>query len=125
MDIKMKNSHAAFILLFLPIPLLAENIKIKNLPQETMYNNWLVSRCIGKSTDSEKTREDAFRSASAYLEFSKLPIDAFDKGEELVSQTLQKHSQGSVKGSYHTMECLSLPQSAEAKIIFKKYEKNE
>ena len=125
MDIKMKNSHAAFILLFLPTPLLAENIKIKNLPQETIYNNWLVSRCIGKSTDSEKTREDAFRSASAYLEFSKLPIDAFDKGEELVSQTLQKHSQGSVKGSYHTMECLSLPQSAEAKIIFKKYEKNE
>ncbi|CAI1652591.1 Uncharacterised protein [Serratia quinivorans] len=121
----MKNSHIALILLFLPTSLLAENLKIESLPQETIYNNWLVSRCIGKSTDSEKTREDAFRSASAYLEFSKLPIDAFDKGEELVSQTLQKHSQGSVKGSYHTMECLSLSQSAEAKIIFKKYEKNE
>jgi len=121
----MKTSHFAFTLLLLPTALLAEDIKIENLSQEAIYSNWLVSRCLGKATDSEKTREDAFRSASAYLEFSKLPLDAFNKGEELVSQSLQKHAQGSVKGSYHTLECLSLPQSAEAKVIFKKYEKNE
>ncbi|WP_230469487.1 T6SS amidase immunity protein Tai4 family protein [Gibbsiella quercinecans] len=93
----------------------------ETLSQETLYKNWLVSRCLSKATDSENTRQDAFRSASAYLEFSKLPMDAFDQGEELINQYLKKNTQGSVKGSYHTMECLSLLQSKEAAGIFEKY----
>jgi len=73
------GSHAA----------LAET-SLNALSQETLYKNWLVSRCIGKSTDSEKTKQDAFRSAAAYLEFSKLPIDAFEQGEKLAEQYAKK-----------------------------------
>nr|SAY43798.1 Uncharacterised protein [Serratia marcescens] len=78
----MKTTHIALALLLVSPMLLAEDIKIENLPQSEIYENWLISRCIGKSTDSEKTKQDAFRSASAYLEFSKLPMDAFEQGEK-------------------------------------------
>lgn len=96
-------------------------MKIENLPQNKIYDNWLISRCIGEFTDSESTRQDAFRSASAYLEFSQLPIEAFDSSEVLIHQYLQKKSSGSVPGSYNTLACLSLPTSEQAKSIFKKY----
>ncbi|HGM5453915.1 T6SS amidase immunity protein Tai4 family protein [Serratia marcescens] len=117
----MKTTHIALALLLVSPILLAEDIKIENLPQSEIYENWLVSRCIGKSTDSEKTKQDAFRSASAYLEFSKLPMDAFEQGEKLAEQYANKNSQGSVKGSYHTLDCLSLQNSSEAKAIFERY----
>ncbi|AGB83036.1 hypothetical protein D781_2785 [Serratia sp. FGI94] len=99
----------------------ANDMKIENLPQNKIYDNWLISRCIGEFTDSESTRRDAFRSASAYLEFSQLPIEAFDSSEVLIHQHLQKKSSGSVPGSYNTLACLSLPASEQAKNIFKKY----
>ncbi|MGL6017152.1 MAG: T6SS amidase immunity protein Tai4 family protein [Gibbsiella quercinecans] len=119
----MKIIHFVFILAAISTPTLANAMSSETLTQETLYKNWLVSRCLGKATDSENTRQDAFRSASAYLEFSKLPMDAFDQGEELINQYLKKNTQGSVKGSYHTMECLSLLQSKEAAGIFDKYSK--
>ncbi|AML57972.1 hypothetical protein AXX16_2271 [Serratia rubidaea] len=99
----------------------ANDMKIENLPQNKIYDNWLISRCIGEFTDSESTRQDAFRSAGAYLEFSQLPIEAFDSSEVLIHQYLQKKSSGSVPGNYNTLACLSLPTSEQAKNIFKKY----
>lgn len=119
----MKTTHIALALLLVSPMLLAEDIKIENLPQSEIYENWLISRCIGKSTDSEKTKQDAFRSASAYLEFSKLPMDAFEQGEKLAEQYANKNSQGSVKGSYHILDCLSLQSSSDAKAIFERYSK--
>lgn len=50
----MKTTHIALALLLVSPMLLAEDIKIENLPQSEIYENWLISRCIGKSTDSEK-----------------------------------------------------------------------
>lgn len=49
----MKTTHIALALLLVSPMLLAEDIKIENLPQSEIYENWLISRCIGKSTDSE------------------------------------------------------------------------
>ncbi|MEW7000800.1 type VI secretion system amidase immunity protein Tai4 [Serratia ureilytica] len=95
---------------------LAEN-SLNALSQEALYKNWLVSRCIGKSTDLVKTKQDAFRSA-AYLELSKLPMDAFEQGEKLAEQYANKNSQGSVQGTYHTLDCLSLQSASEANVIF-------
>ncbi|CAI0724776.1 T6SS amidase immunity protein Tai4 family protein [Serratia entomophila] len=119
----MKITHIFISVIFISPVLLAEEIKIEKLSQDQIYENWLVSRCIGKSTDSEKTKQDAFRSAAAYLEFSKLPIDAFEQGEKLAEQYAKKDTQGSVKGSYHTLECLSLQNANEAKAIFERYSK--
>ncbi|HEJ1089261.1 TPA: hypothetical protein SLP28_002239 [Serratia marcescens] len=99
---------------------LAEN-SLNALSQEALYKNWLVSRCIGKSTDSVKTKQDAFRSAAAYLELSKLPMDAFEQGEKLAEQYANKNSQGSVQGTYHTLDCLSLQSASEANVIFSRY----
>ncbi|CUY59562.1 T6SS amidase immunity protein Tai4 family protein [Serratia marcescens] len=98
---------------------LAEN-SLNALSQEALYKNWLVSRCIGKSTDLVKTKQDAFRSA-AYLELSKLPMDAFEQGEKLAEQYANKNSQGSVQGTYHTLDCLSLQSASEANVIFSRY----
>ena len=121
MDIKVNTLSISIITLLFSTSLFAENIKIENLPQNKIYDNWLISRCIGEFTDSESTRQDAFRTASAYLEFSQLPIEAFDSSEVLIHQYLQKKSSGSVPGSYNTLACLSLPTSEQAKNIFKKY----
>ncbi|MGM7649979.1 hypothetical protein C3458_01260 [Serratia marcescens] len=99
---------------------LAEN-SLNALSQEALYKNWLVSRCIGKSTDSVKTKQDAFRSAAAYLELSELPLDAFEQGEKLAEQYVNKNNQGSVKGSYHILACLSLQSASEANVIFSRY----
>ncbi|RTF21737.1 hypothetical protein D9B84_09725 [Serratia marcescens] len=101
---------------------LAEN-SLNALSQEALYKSWLTSRCIGKSTDSERTKQDAFRSASAYLELSKLPMDAFEQGEKLAEQYANKNSQGSVQGTYHTLDCLSLQNASEVEAIFKHYSK--
>lgn len=90
MDIKVNTLSISIITLLFSTSLFAENIKIENLPQNKIYDNWLISRCIGEFTDSESTRQDAFRSASTYLEFSQLPIEAFDSSEVLIHQYLQK-----------------------------------
>ncbi|MBH1928753.1 T6SS amidase immunity protein Tai4 family protein [Serratia rubidaea] len=121
MDIKVNTLTLLTTTLLFSTSLFAENIKIENLPQNKIYDNWLISRCIGEFTDSESTRQDAFRSASAYLEFSQLPIEAFDSSEVLIHQYLKKKNSGSVPGSYNTLTCLSLPTSEQAQGIFKKY----
>ncbi|MGK0664684.1 T6SS amidase immunity protein Tai4 family protein [uncultured Serratia sp.] len=102
---------------------LAEN-SLNALSQEALYKNWLVSRCLGKFTDSENTRKDAFRSASAYLEFSKLPLSAFEEGEKLVESYLTQERQAATTDSYHTLECLALSQSKDAHKTFIKNKSN-
>ncbi|CAI0708057.1 Uncharacterised protein [Serratia entomophila] len=119
------RKHAYFLLsLLLGSQVVFAETSVDSLPQETLYKNWLISRCLGKFTDSENTRKDAFRSASAYLEFSKLPLSAFEEGEILVERYLKQERQGSTAGSYHTLECLALSQSKEAHNIFIKNKSN-
>jgi len=117
----MKTPHLFLFLMIIPAITLGNNFKTEHLSQKPLYKNWLISRCFGKATDSINSRQDAFRSASAYLEYSELPADAFDESEKLINTYLQKHIQGSMKGSYHTMECLSLAESQAADQIYKKY----
>ncbi|OJH84010.1 hypothetical protein ASJ78_02625 [Serratia marcescens] len=50
-------------------------------------------------------------------------MDAFEQGEKLAEQYANKNSQGSVKGSYHILDCLSLQSSSDAKAIFERYSK--
>ncbi|CAI2422359.1 Uncharacterised protein [Serratia ficaria] len=120
----MKKQSCFIMSLLLSSPLVSAQVAISHLPQEALYQNWLISRCLGKFTDSENTRQDALRSASAYLEFSTLPLIAFEKGEKLIERYLKEKSTGSVPGSYHTLACLRLSHSKEANDIFTAYEKS-
>ncbi|CDJ77521.1 Hypothetical protein SMB2099_2907 [Serratia marcescens SMB2099] len=52
---------------------------------------------------------------------SELPLDAFEQGEKLAEQYANKNNQGSVKGSYHILACLSLQSASEANVIFFRY----
>ncbi|MBH1920852.1 T6SS amidase immunity protein Tai4 family protein [Serratia surfactantfaciens] len=104
--------------------LLLAKTSIDSLPQETLYKNWLFNRCLGEFIDSENTRKDTFRSASAYLQFSKLPLSAFEEGEKLVESYLTQERQAATTDSYHTLECLALSQSKDAHKTFIKNKSN-
>ncbi|ASM17336.1 T6SS amidase immunity protein Tai4 family protein [Serratia marcescens] len=114
----MRKHNNFLVFLLLASQMAFAETSVDSLPQETLYKNWLISRCLGKFTDSENTRKDAFRSASAYLEFSKLPLSAFEEGEKLVESYLTQERQAATTDSYHTLECLALSQSKDAHKIF-------
>ncbi|ANM75870.1 hypothetical protein A4U88_4650 [Serratia marcescens] len=50
-------------------------------------------------------------------------MDAFEQGEKLAEQYANKNSQGSVQGTYYTLDCLSLQNASEAETIFERYSK--
>lgn len=55
------------------------------------------------------------------MEFSKLPVDAFNKGDGLVEKYLRLNFGGSVKSDYNVLKCTLLASSHEAIAILDKY----
>lgn len=88
--------------------------------QKAIFHNWLLSRCIGK-INGEVLKEDAFKSAAAWLEQSRLPIDAFEQGNKLIDEGLTVNLSGSVASQYNTLKCTLISQSHEADDLFSRY----
>ncbi|MGP8334554.1 hypothetical protein [Serratia sp. CY43514] len=68
-------------------------------------------------------KQDAVSCRASQGKLSKLPMDAFEQGEKLAEQYANKNSQGSVQGTYYTLDCLSLQNASEAETIFERYSK--
>jgi len=81
--------------------------------QKSIYKNWVLSRCISKIATDEKLKQDALNSASAYLEQSDLPVDAFTNADPLIDSYLQRNYQGSIPGTFNTKKCIDLFNSDE------------
>jgi Type VI secretion system (T6SS), amidase immunity protein len=76
--------------------------------QQTLLKNWALSVCLAQVAKDARTAEDAGLTASAYLEYGKLGLEAYDEIRKLVYQYKSLQYDGSVKGEYNTMKCIDL-----------------
>jgi hypothetical protein len=81
--------------------------------QKTLLKSWALSRCLGQVYSDPKTKEDANATASAYLEFGRQPVEAYDVLSELVNKYANQRYTGSVKSEFNTMKCIDLFHSRE------------
>lgn len=88
-----------------------------------IFQNWLLDRCIGKVLADKAVREDAFKSASVWLEHSKLPIEAFNDGDKLINEHLNMKLTGAVEGDFNVLKCTLVSQSKDAQHVYDKYNK--
>lgn len=95
---------------------------LDKLPQPHIFQNWILDRCIGKITIDKGFRDDAFKSASVWLEYSKLPVDAFNDADKLIDESLKTKLTGSVDGDFKVLKCNLISHSNEQMDIFNKYQ---
>ena len=86
-----------------------------------IFSNWLLNRCAGRATTDKAFTDDAFKSASAWLEISHLPVEAFSEGDKLINDYLKMNLTGSVSGNFNMMKCTLLAQSQDAESLYNKY----
>ncbi len=89
--------------------------------EQILLKNWALSRCIGQAFANEQTRQDAYNSASGYLEYGHAPIEAYDDIGKLITIFLAKKYGGSIPGTFHTMECIDLFHSKALADVVDKY----
>lgn len=81
--------------------------------QKTLLKNWVFCVCLANVSKDSNTREDANSTASAYLEYGRQPIEAYDALRELAEQYANKKYGGSIKSEFNTMKCIDLFHSKE------------
>ena len=99
------------------------NLSDKTKVQKDIYKNWVLSRCLSKAFPNEPLKQDALNSASAYLETSNLPVDAFTNADPLIDNFLQRNYQGSIPGTFNTKKCIDLFNSDELERLYQKQKK--
>lgn len=108
-------------ILFSPVVLAVSQLPMDSFSQPQLFQNWLLNRCIGKASTDKTMKEDAYKSASAWLEYSHLPVEAFNGGDKLIDKYLKINLTGSVEGNFKVLTCTLLSQSKDAISIFNKY----
>ena len=93
--------------------------------QKTLLKNWALSVCLAKVSKDTCTREDANATASAYLEFGRQPIEAYDALRELAEQYANRKYGGSIKSEFNTMKCIDLFHSKELDNLTSKLSRNK
>jgi hypothetical protein len=91
---------------------LAEDLSSK-YTQKELLKNWTLSRCLGKVYNNSTIKEDADSTASAYLEFSKEPIETFYGLDKLTDEFTKLKYTGSIPSKFNTMKCIDLFYSKE------------
>lgn len=81
--------------------------------QKTLLKNWVLSRCLGRVATDEKSRGDAYATASAYLEFGHQGMDVYKKLDVLIDKYAGKSYHGSIQSDFNTMKCIDLFHSKE------------
>ncbi|KAF6667261.1 hypothetical protein HFD92_03885 [Pantoea sp. EKM101V] len=89
--------------------------------QPQIFSNWLLNRCAGKISSDKAFTDDAFKSASVWLEASHLPVDAFSEGDRLIDDYLKMDLTGSSAGNFGMLKCTLLSQSQDAETVYRKY----
>ncbi|MBS0352019.1 MAG: hypothetical protein JSR33_12735 [Proteobacteria bacterium] len=114
MDTKMK-----LLLKFLtPILLLISSYSLSNdlgskYTQKEILKNWTLSRCLGKVYNNPMIKNDANSTASAFLEFSKQPIETFYALDSLAEKYTKLKYTGEIHSNFNTMKCIDLFYSQE------------
>jgi Type VI secretion system (T6SS), amidase immunity protein len=93
--------------------------------QKVLLKNWALSVCLAKISKDEHTRNDANATASAYLEFGRQPIEAYESLRVLADQYAGRKYAGSIKSEFNTMKCIDLFHSEELEALTRKLSKNK
>jgi len=91
----------------------AQSSPIDTYSQKTLLKDWALSRCLARIATDDKFRDDAYVTASAYLQFGEQGKEEYDTITALVEKYVSKHYSGSIKSDFNTMKCIDLFQSAE------------
>ena len=94
-------------------PAQGQTYPVYTYSQKTLLKDWALSRCLGRVATDTKSRDDAYATASAYLEFGKQGAEEYDAITALVEKYASKHYGGSIKSDFNTMKCIDLFQSKE------------
>ena len=81
--------------------------------QKTLLKNWALAVCLASISKDADAKEDAAVTASAYLEFGRQPIEAYDQLSALAERYAKRKYGGSVPGEFNTMKCIDLFHSKE------------
>lgn len=81
--------------------------------QKTLLKNWALSICLAEIAQDEKTRADANETASAYLEFGRQPIEAYDLLAALAKKYAKLKYGSAIKSELNAMKCIDLFHSKE------------
>jgi hypothetical protein len=86
---------------------------VEGYSQKTLLKNWALSVCLAQVAHSVRDRDDANAAASAYLEFGRQPIEAYDALRALAQRYANRTYSGSMPASFNTMKCIDLFHSRE------------
>lgn len=119
----MKVALAAVCLVVFTVanPVYGQEDPAPKYSQKTLLKNWALSRCLGQVYLNGKPAEDANASASAYLEFGRQPIQAYEAVRVIVDKYANKKYAGSVRSEFNTMKCIDLFHSKELDVLSSKY----
>lgn len=81
--------------------------------QKTLLKNWALSVCLAKISEDPRAKEDANATASAYLEFGRQPLEAYDALRTLADEYAHRKYGGSIQSDFNTMKCIDLFHSKE------------
>jgi Type VI secretion system (T6SS), amidase immunity protein len=91
--------------------------------QKVLLKNWALSVCLATVSKDENARNDANATASAYLEFGRQPIEAYESLRILAEQYANRKYVGSIKSEFNTMKCIDLFHSKELETLTSKLTK--
>jgi hypothetical protein len=94
-------------------PMQGRTNPIYTYSQKTLLKNWALSRCLGRVATDEKSRSDAYATASAYLEFGHQGKEEYDGISVLVEKYVSTPYGGSIESNFNTMKCIDLFHSKE------------
>ena len=89
--------------------------------QKILLKNWALSVCLAKVAKTTEAKEDANATASAYMEFGKQPIEAYDALRALAERYAQRKYSGAVQSEFNTMKCIDLLHSKELEVLAGKW----
>jgi hypothetical protein len=93
--------------------------------QRTLLKNWALSRCLGRVAVNQQSRDDAYATAAAYLEFGSQGMDAYESLQVLVDKYAAKTYSGSIKSDFNTMKCIDLFHSEELSNAVKRFSRQK
>ena len=81
--------------------------------QKDLLENWALSVCLATVAEDAVTKADADATASAYMEYGRQDIEAYDQLRKLVERFTAQQYGGSIPSRFNTMKCIDLFHSKE------------
>ena len=81
--------------------------------QKNLLKNWALSICFAQISKDNSNKEDAGKTAGAYLEFGHQPLEAYEDLRLIVKKYVNLKYSGSVDSDFNTMKCIDLFHSKE------------